>query len=149
MIGHSQQPLKKSFAHWVMSYEQGLSSLFTGHAHRCSVCYLQHIHQSRMANSSRSLLVDMPSLTPSKWLVLCCANCVPHLFHSEHRCRLSLLKVLLSADLHEVVDYINTIHWLPISNDSAVCQSMRSFISLNILLRVFLYQPKALRLLDQ
>jgi hypothetical protein len=65
-----------------------------------------------MINSSRSNLVNMSSLTPNEWLVLCCVNSNPHLFHSEQLCRrLSVLKILLSADLHEVVDYISLTQW--------------------------------------
>jgi hypothetical protein len=39
----------------------------------------------------------------------------------------SILKIILSVDLYEVVDYISAIHWLPIFDDSAICQSIRSF----------------------
>jgi hypothetical protein len=57
---------------FLMSYEQGLSLLYTGNVHWCSDPS-QHIHQSRIANSSRFMLVDMSTLTASEWLVLCCA----------------------------------------------------------------------------
>jgi hypothetical protein len=94
-----------------------------------------------MTYSSRAMLVDVYFLTPSEGLivpVLCWLICLLEVKSLSLLRQFSFLslsfgammsticsKILFSADLSEVVDYISVIPGLPSFDDSTVCQIIR------------------------